>query len=116
MGILGAMMFVRFGLEPLVKTLRNVFKASGPWEKSSEYHILREVRPSHNPSLLPSGGGGLPSGEAAELTAFSCRLAAHGWQAAFTHACNPERTTRMDGSSSTYIIVSGNPIWEGLES
>lgn len=44
MGILGAMMFVRFGLEPLVKTLRTVFKASGSWEKSSEYHILREVR------------------------------------------------------------------------
>ena len=43
MGILGAMMFVRFGLEPLVKSLRTVFKASGAWEKSSEYHFLREV-------------------------------------------------------------------------
>ena len=44
MGILGAMMFVRFGLEPLVKSLRTVFKASGSWEKSSEYHFLREVK------------------------------------------------------------------------
>ena len=44
MGILGAMMFVRFGLEPLVKSLRTMFKASGSWEKSSEYHFLREVR------------------------------------------------------------------------
>jgi len=43
MGILGAMMFVRYGLEPLVKSLRTVFKASGAWEKSSEYHFLREV-------------------------------------------------------------------------
>jgi len=44
MGILGAMVFVRMGLEPLVKALRQVFRASGPWEKSSEFHILREVR------------------------------------------------------------------------
>ena len=44
MGILAAMMTVRFGLEPLVKSLRTVFKASGAWEKSSEYHFLREVR------------------------------------------------------------------------
>lgn len=43
MGILGAMVFVRMGLEPLVKALRQVFRASGPWEKSSEFHILREV-------------------------------------------------------------------------
>lgn len=52
MGILGAMMFVRFGLEPLVKTLRTVFKASGSWEKSSEYHILREVRRTLHPKTL----------------------------------------------------------------
>lgn len=44
MGIVGAMTFVRFGLEPLVRSLRTMFRASGPWEKSSEYHILREVR------------------------------------------------------------------------
>ncbi len=46
MGILGAMVFVRYGLEPLVKSLRTVFKASGAWEKSSEYHFLREVQTS----------------------------------------------------------------------
>ena len=45
MGILSAMMFVRFGLEPLVKALRKLFVAPGSWEKSSEYYILREVRP-----------------------------------------------------------------------
>lgn len=45
MGILGAMLFVRMGLEPLVKALRSVFRASVPWEKSSEFHILREVWP-----------------------------------------------------------------------
>ena len=43
MGILSAMMFVRFGLEPLVKALRKLFVAPGSWEKSSEYYILREV-------------------------------------------------------------------------
>lgn len=44
MGILSAMTFVRFGLEPLVKMLRKLFVAPGTWEKSSEYYILREVR------------------------------------------------------------------------
>jgi hypothetical protein len=43
MGIVGAMLFLRMGLEPLVKALRSVFNASVPWEKSSEFHILREV-------------------------------------------------------------------------
>lgn len=43
LGILSAMTFVRFGLEPLVKVLRRVFSAQGTWEKSSEYYILREV-------------------------------------------------------------------------
>ncbi len=43
MGILAAMTFVRFGLEPLVKVLRGIFSAQGSWEKSSEYYILREV-------------------------------------------------------------------------
>ena len=43
MGILAAMTFVRFGLEPLVKMLRKVFVAPGSWEKSSEYYILKEV-------------------------------------------------------------------------
>ena len=37
------MSFVRFGLEPLVRSLRSAFRAAGPWEKSSEYYILREV-------------------------------------------------------------------------
>lgn len=44
MGILAAMTFVRFGLEPLVKVLRHIFRAQGTWEKSSEYYILREVQ------------------------------------------------------------------------
>ncbi|KAK9831955.1 hypothetical protein WJX81_002788 [Elliptochloris bilobata] len=43
MGILAAMTFVRFGLEPLVKVLRRLFRAQGVWEKSSEFYILREV-------------------------------------------------------------------------
>lgn len=44
LGILAAMAFVRFGLEPLVKGLRHLFTSQGPpWEKSSEYYILREV-------------------------------------------------------------------------
>ena len=43
MGILSAMLFVRFGLEPLVKLMRRLFVAPGSWEKSSEYYILREV-------------------------------------------------------------------------
>ena len=59
MGILGAMMFVRFGLEPLVKSLRTVFKASGAWEKSSEYHFLREVR-DHRARIGCRRSGGLP--------------------------------------------------------
>ena len=43
MGILGAMTFVRLGLEPMVKLLRRLFRAPGTWEKSSEFYILREV-------------------------------------------------------------------------
>lgn len=43
MGILAAMTFVRFGLEPLVKLMRRLFVAPGSWEKSSEFYILREV-------------------------------------------------------------------------
>lgn len=44
-GILAALVFVRFGLEPLVRGLRSAFatQGAGPWEKSSEYYILREV-------------------------------------------------------------------------
>ena len=57
LGILAAMTFVRFGLEPLVKVLRRIFSAQGSWEKSSEYYILREVRacvPSLAFSLRPA--------------------------------------------------------------
>lgn len=43
-GILGAMVFVRYGLEPLIKNIRVMMKAQGSWEKSSEFYILREVR------------------------------------------------------------------------
>jgi MscS family membrane protein len=42
-GILGAMVFVRYGLEPLIKNIRVMMKAQGSWEKSSEYYILREL-------------------------------------------------------------------------
>ena len=68
-GILGAMMFVRMGLEPIVKGLRGVFNASVPWERSSEFHILREVSEHgwtglrthssdsmYEPATLPAGG------------------------------------------------------------
>lgn len=42
--ILSAMAFVKYGLEPVIKSVRRTTKAQGPWEKSSEYYILREVR------------------------------------------------------------------------
>ena len=51
MGILAAMTFVRFGLEPLVKLMRRLFVAPGSWEKSSEFYILREVA-AHPPVHL----------------------------------------------------------------
>ncbi len=51
MGILAAMTFVRFGLEPLVKVLRRLFRAQGAWEKSSEFYILREARGPRRPCL-----------------------------------------------------------------
>lgn len=41
--ILSAMLFVRFGLEPMVKVLRAMFGAQGQWEKSTEFFVLREV-------------------------------------------------------------------------
>ena len=44
LGILAAMAFVRYGLEPVIKNIRTIMKAQGTWEKSSEYYILREVR------------------------------------------------------------------------
>jgi len=41
--VLSAMAFVKYGLEPVIKLVRNVTKAQGPWEKSPEYYILKEV-------------------------------------------------------------------------
>lgn len=41
--ILSAMAFVKYGLEPVIKAVRVATKAQGPWEKSSEYYILKEV-------------------------------------------------------------------------
>lgn len=41
--ILSAMAFVKYGMEPVIKLARNLTKAQGPYEKSSEYYILREV-------------------------------------------------------------------------
>lgn len=56
-GILGAMVFVRYGLEPLIKNIRVMMKAQGSWEKSSEYYILREVRRALSlPPALHCGG------------------------------------------------------------
>lgn len=55
-GILGAMVFVRYGLEPLIKNIRVVMKAQGSWEKSSEYYILREVRTAQEQRGVVLGG------------------------------------------------------------
>ena len=41
--ILSAISFVKYGLEPAIKGVRRVTKAQGPWEKSPEYYILKEV-------------------------------------------------------------------------
>ena len=49
MGIFAAMVLVRAGLEPLVKLMRQLFRAQGPWEKSTEYYVLREVGPRYLP-------------------------------------------------------------------
>jgi MscS family membrane protein len=49
-GILGAMVFVRYGLEPLIKNIRVMMKAQGSWEKSSEFYILREVLSERTPA------------------------------------------------------------------
>lgn len=44
MGILAAMIFVRFAMEPMIKAIRSVFRAPTPWERSTEFYVLREVR------------------------------------------------------------------------
>ena len=41
--ILAAMAFVKYGLEPLIRGVRALTRASGAWEKSPEYYLLREV-------------------------------------------------------------------------
>ena len=38
-----AIAFVRYGLEPLVRSVRSVFSLPGPWERSTEYFILKQV-------------------------------------------------------------------------
>lgn len=42
--LLVAIAFVRYGLEPLVRSVRSVFALPGPWERSNEYFILKQVR------------------------------------------------------------------------
>ena len=41
--ILSAIFFINYGLEPAIKAVRAATKAQGPWEKSGEYYILKEV-------------------------------------------------------------------------
>lgn len=41
--ILTAILFIKYALEPVIKTVRRMTKAEGEWEKSSEYFVLREV-------------------------------------------------------------------------
>ena len=41
--ILSAILFIKYALEPVIKTVRRMTKAEGEWEKSSEYFVLREV-------------------------------------------------------------------------
>ena len=41
--LLVAIAFVRYGLEPLVRSVRSVFSLPGPWERSTEFFILKQV-------------------------------------------------------------------------
>eukprot|EP00803_Ostreobium_quekettii_P001519 evm.model.scf_1448.2 EVM.evm.TU.scf_1448.2 scf_1448:7719-8678(+) len=43
LAIVTAMIFVRFGLTPLVRAVRGFFDSRGPWETSNEFYFLREV-------------------------------------------------------------------------
>eukprot|EP00884_Botryococcus_braunii_P013469 jgi/Botrbrau1/22122/Bobra.0206s0046.1 len=43
LGVVGAMLFIRYGLEPVVKFSRRLFATKGTWENSKEYFILRDV-------------------------------------------------------------------------
>lgn len=44
LALLGAIMFVRLGLEPAVRLVRNILGVKGAWLQSSEYYLLKEVR------------------------------------------------------------------------
>eukprot|EP00210_Caulerpa_lentillifera_P008673 g8272.t1 len=41
--IFGTMVFVRSGLTPVVRLIREFLKVSTPWEKSTEYYLLKEL-------------------------------------------------------------------------
>ena len=41
--IVSLIVFIKYGLEPAIKLVRRVTNAEGPWEKSPEYYVLREV-------------------------------------------------------------------------
>lgn len=43
LALVGAIIFVRFGLEPIVRLARHIFGVRGPWAQSSEYYLLKEV-------------------------------------------------------------------------
>jgi len=43
LALLGAIVFVRLGLEPAVRTVRALFGVQGGWQQSSEYYLLKEV-------------------------------------------------------------------------
>ena len=43
LALMVAIGFVRYGLEPLVKSVRSVFSLPGQWERSTEFFILQQV-------------------------------------------------------------------------
>ena len=43
LALVGAIIFVRLGLEPVVRLLRNITGVQGAWKQSSEYYMLKEV-------------------------------------------------------------------------
>ena len=46
-----AIAFVRYGLEPLMRTVRSVFTLPGTWERSNEYFFLKQACLSTSPAL-----------------------------------------------------------------
>lgn len=54
--IIGTMIFVRSGLTPVVRVVRELLKVKTPWENSTEYYILKEL---HSPLELLLGVAGL---------------------------------------------------------